>query len=241
MDQTVNNDNYRPRSTHPPRIVLVEPQTLLRAGLSALLQLDREYEVVGEAESVDAAMQIIEGCSPDLVITDIELRGQSALPLLTWLERTYPDLGVLVLSESPAQDKVQAALAAGAKGFLLKDATKSELMRGIHSVLAGKEFVSSEVAARVLTGLFGRQKRAQTGRARPLLTARERQILKMIALAETTKSIASQLNLSVKTVEKHRANLMKKLDLKNSAAVTLYAVRHGMVPIDEARDGAPAP
>jgi DNA-binding NarL/FixJ family response regulator len=241
LDQTANNDNNRLHSTRSSRIVLVEPQTLLRAGLNALLQLDREYEVVGEAESVDAAMQIIEGCSPDLVVTDIELRGQCALPLLAWLERTYPEVGVLVLSDTPAQDKVQAALAAGAEGYILKDATKSELMRSIRSVLSGKEFVSSEVAARALTRLFGRQKRAQPGRARPLLTTRERQILKMIALAETTKSIASQLNLSVKTVEKHRANLMKKLDLKNSAAVTLYAVRHGMVPIDKTRDGSPAP
>jgi DNA-binding NarL/FixJ family response regulator len=240
LDQTADNDKNRPRSKSPSRIVLVDPQTLLRAGLSALLQIDREYEVVGEAESVDAAMRVIDSCAPDLVVTDIELRGQSAFPLLAWLERAHPEVPVLVLSDSPAQDKVQGAIAAGAEGYILKDATKSELMRGIRSVLSGKEYVSSEVATRALTGLFGRQKRAPTGRARPLLTARERQILKMIALAETTKSIAAQLNLSVKTVEKHRANLMKKLDLKNSAAVTLYAVRHGLVPIERSRDGSPA-
>jgi len=238
LDQTVYKENKSRPSKIAPRIVLVDNQTLLRDGLSALLHANSDHEVVGAAEFVAAARQVIDASLPDLVITDFELGGESALSLISWIENAHPNIKVLVLSASAAEENVRAALAAGAEGYILKDATTNELMRAIRSILAGKEFVSSEVATRVLTGLFGHRKRINSGRARPLLTARERQILKMIALADSTKAIAAQLNLSVKTVEKHRANLMKKLDLKNSAAVTLYAVRHGLIPIDSTKDSA---
>ena len=238
LDQTAYNDNKSRPLKIAPRIVLVDNQTLLRDGLSALLHANRDHEVVGAAEFVAAARQIIDAARPDLVITDFELGGESALPLISWIERSHPDIKVLVLSANSSEENVRAALGAGAEGYILKDATTNELMRAIRSILAGKEYVSSEVATRVLTGLFGHKKRVHTGRARPLLTARERQILKMIALADSTKAIAAQLNLSVKTVEKHRANLMKKLDLKNSAAVTLYAVRHGLIPIENSSENA---
>jgi DNA-binding NarL/FixJ family response regulator len=142
-----------------------------------------------------------------------------------------PDVRVLVLTAHFTDEHVRAALAKGADGYILKDASRSELLEGVRTVLRGRQFFSSPVASRVVSGYLGQNE--PTLSSGPVqITEREKEVLKLIAMAHSTKRIAARLNLSVKTVEKHRSNLMRKLELHNTAAVTLYAIRHKLVPAD---------
>lgn len=213
------------------RVLLVEDHAILREGLRALLALEPDFEIVGEASSANTARSLAEAKRPDVVIMDIALPGESGLQLLPSLKQRLPETRVLVLTAHWTDEYVRTALEAGADGYILKDASRSELIAGIRAVLDGRRYFSSAVTNRMVAGYLGG---ASTPRRPPgvAVTAREQEVLKLIALANSTKAIAGKLNLSVKTVEKHRSNLMRKLGLQNMAAVTLYAVKHKLIPVD---------
>jgi DNA-binding NarL/FixJ family response regulator len=211
------------------RIFLIDDHVILREGLRALLQLEPQFEVVGEALSVPEAMRVVETSRPDLVITDIALPGDSGLSIIPLLKERLPNAVVIVLTAHCTDEYVHAALKVGASGYILKDATREELLEGIRSALDGRQYLSAAVTRHVISGYLDKR---EPSRPKVPVTLREREVLKLIALGHSTKHIAMRLNLSVKTVEKHRSNLMRKLDLQNSAAVTLYAVRQKLVPID---------
>jgi DNA-binding NarL/FixJ family response regulator len=135
---------------------------------------------------------------------------------------------VLVLTAYCTDEYIRAALKAGADGYVLKDASRVELLQAIRAVVAGQKYFSEPVSARVLSGYLGRG--APASEPYPRITEREREVLTRIALGDSNKRVALALRLSIKTVEKHRANLMRKLELHNTAAVTLFAVRNGLVP-----------
>jgi len=211
-------------------VLLVEDHVILREGLRALLNLEPDLEVVGEADSIAQARSIFETQRPQLVLTDIALPGGSGLSLIATLKDLMPTVHVLVLSAHCTDEYVRAALELGADGYILKDASRAELLEGIRAVLDGRQYFSSAVTSRVVAGFLG--KRLPPARSEDSLTEREKEVLKLIAMAYSTKRIALRLKLSVKTVEKHRSNLMRKLNLQNIAAVTMYAVRHNLVPVD---------
>jgi DNA-binding NarL/FixJ family response regulator len=212
------------------RVLLIEDHVILREGLRALLDLEPDLEVVGEAESVVQGRAVADATRPGLVITDIALPGESGLSIIPSLKDELPGVRVLVLTAHCTDEYVRAALEMGADGYILKDASRSELLEGIRAVLDGRQYFSAAVTHHVVSGYLGR--REAKPRQEVPVTAREKEVLKLIALAYSTKRIALRLKLSVKTVEKHRSNLMRKLELQNTAAVTLYAVRHKLVPID---------
>jgi len=139
---------------------------------------------------------------------------------------------VLVLTAYCTDEYIHAALDAGADGYILKDASREELLQAIRAVIAGQKYFSEPVSARLVSGYLRRNEPLTAGCAR--ITERERQVLTRVALGETNKRVALALRLSIKTVEKHRANLMRKLGLHNTAAVTLFAVRNGMLPAGDA-------
>jgi DNA-binding NarL/FixJ family response regulator len=211
------------------RIVLSEDHAILRDGIRALLDLESELEVVGEADNAAEGCRVAQRARPDLVITDIALPGGSGLNIIPDLKQALPNLRVLVLTAHFTDEHVRAALAKGADGYILKDSSRAELLEGVRMVLRGRQFFSSSVASRVVSGYLGQQEPTDVNGSMPI-TEREKEVLKLIAIAHSTKHIASKLNLSVKTVEKHRSNLMRKLDLRNTAALTLYAIRHKLVP-----------
>jgi DNA-binding NarL/FixJ family response regulator len=211
------------------RIVLIEDHAILREGLRALLELEPEFQVVGEAECAGQGKELAIAVRPHLVITDIALPGEMGLTIIPALKSQLPQVRVLVLSAHCTDEYVRAALQMGADGYILKDASRSELLAGIRAVLDGRQYFSSAVTNRVVAGYLGKTERVS---AEMPITQREKEVLRLIAMAYSTKRIAMRLNLSVKTVEKHRSNLMRKLDVQNTAAVTLYAVRHNLVPVD---------
>lgn len=214
-------------------IVLIEDHAILREGLRALLELEADLEVVGEAGNGADGIRVVRQLRPQLVITDIALPGGSGLRTIAELRGADPELQVMVLTAHCTDEYIRAALHAGAAGYILKDATRGDLIRGVRAVLAGQQYLSAPVSSRVVSGYLnghgGRHADDPSG-----ITEREREVLRLIALGDSNKRIALVLNLSVKTIEKHRANLMRKLSLHNAAAVTLYAVKAGVLTSDEA-------
>jgi DNA-binding NarL/FixJ family response regulator len=216
------------------RIVLIEDHAILRDGLRALLEMEPELQVVGEAGSAAEGARVARTCSPTLVITDLAMPGGLGLRVIEELRAACPQVRVLVLTAYCTDEYIHAALNAGADGYVLKDASRAELMHAVRAVITGQKYFSDPVSARLVSSYLRRNEPATAGS--PRITERERQVLTRVALGETNKRVALALRLSIKTIEKHRANLMRKLDLHNTAAVTLFAVRHGMLSANDTEE-----
>ncbi|HYL01789.1 MAG TPA: response regulator transcription factor [Steroidobacteraceae bacterium] len=211
----------------PTRIVLVEDHAILRDGLRALIELEPDLQVVGEAASGAEGVRVAQNTHPDLIITDLAMQGGSGLGSIYTLRTACPNVKVMVLTAYCTDEYIRAALGAGADGYVLKDASRAELLQAVRAVLTGQKYFSEPVSERLVSGYLGRNGQADPC---PRITEREREVLTLIALGESNKRVALALRLSIKTVEKHRANLMRKLELHNTAAVTLFAVRNGLLP-----------
>ncbi len=211
------------------RILIVEDHALLRAGLKALLSGDTDIEIVGEAENGRDAVRLTGTLDPDLVLTDLSMAGMNGIESIVDIKRYYPDVRVLVLTIHKTDEYIFAAMRAGANGYILKDASHDELRIAIRSVLNGKTYLSPDISAKVINGYLDTDKSSGPNSAWDTLTHREREVLKLVAEGNTNKFIADYFCLSVKTVEKHRSNLMKKLDLHNASMMTAYAIERGLV------------
>lgn len=209
-------------------VLLVEDHTILRDGIKALLDRTEEFKVVGEASDGREAIIMATRLRPELVILDISMPGMSGIDAMKEIRRLCPETRVVVLTVHSAEEYLLAALKAGAEGYVLKDASSQELLLALKNAIRDRTYLSPGVADKIIDGYLS-SKTAQ-GPKSPwdTLTERERQVLKLIAEGKTTKEIADYLYISVKTAEKHRANLMKKLDLHNTAALTAYAIERGL-------------
>jgi len=211
------------------RIFIVEDHTLLRAGLRALLSQDPDLEIVGEADNGRDAIRAIGSLAPDLVLMDLSMPGMNGIEAMLDIKRRNPETRVLVLTIHKTDEYIHESLRAGADGYILKDATHDELRVAIRSVLNGKTYLSPDISGKVIHGYLGTGKAANVASTWDTLTHREREVLKLVAEGHPNKYIADYLCLSIKTVEKHRSNLMKKLDLHNASTLTSYAIEKGLV------------
>ena len=211
------------------RVLIVEDHTLLRAGLRALLSQDPSIEIVGEADNGRDAVRAVGQLAPHLVLMDLSMPGMNGIEAITDLKRRYPETRVLVLTIHKTDEYIHEALRVGADGYLLKDATPDELRVAIHTVLNGKTYLSPDISSNVIIGYLGAGKASSASSAWETLTHREREILKLVAEGHPNKYVADYLCLSVKTVEKHRSNLMKKLNLHNASMLTAYAIEKGLI------------
>jgi DNA-binding NarL/FixJ family response regulator len=211
------------------RIVLVEDHTILREGLKALIQLEPDLEIVGEFGAVEPCLAGIRQLRPDLVVTDLELPQSSGIDLLAQIKHIVPNTRKLVLTAHNNEEYIRAALNAGADGYALKDANRAELMLAIRTVCAGRQFLCDAVAGKILSGYLSGGEARRIHVSVQGISGREREVLTRIALGDSNKVIARALTLSVKTVETHRANFMRKLNLHNAAAITLFAVHNGLM------------
>lgn len=222
------------------RILIAEDHTLLRVGLRALLAQEPDIEIVGEADNGRDAIRSISTLEPDLVLMDLTMPGTNGIEAIAEIKRRFPEIRVLVLTLHRTEEYVHQSLRAGADGYILKDATHDELRIAIRSVLNGKTYLSPDISNTVISGYLGNGKSAGVASAWETVTHRERQVLKLVAEGRPNKSIAEYLCLSVKTVEKHRSNLMKKLDLHNASMLTAFAIGKGLVVSESSPpDGAP--
>ncbi|MFZ2161172.1 MAG: response regulator transcription factor [Sideroxyarcus sp.] len=211
------------------RIVIVEDHTLLRAGLRALLAQDPDIEIVGEADNGRDAIQLIGAKSPHLVLTDLSMPGMNGIEAIVDIKRRFPEVRVLVLTVHKTDEYIHESLRAGADGYILKDASHDELRIAIRSVLNGKTYLSPDISSKVIHGYLGTDKANTPSSPWDTLTHREREVLKLVAEGHPNKFIADYFCLSIKTVEKHRSNLMKKLDLHNASMLTAYAIEKGLI------------
>jgi DNA-binding NarL/FixJ family response regulator len=213
----------------PCRILIAEDHTILREGLRALLSSEPRFDVVGEAEDGRNAVRCVETLGPDLVLMDLSMPRMSGLDAIREIKKTSPDTKIIALTVHKTEEYILTTLQAGADGYVLKDATHSELMMAIEQVLMGKRYLSPGISEKVIEGYLEGKKTLKTTSAWDSLTQREREVLKLIAEGYKNKEVADDLYISLKTVEKHRANLMKKLDLHNAAELTALAMEKGLV------------
>jgi two-component system response regulator NreC len=211
------------------RIVLAEDHTILREGLRALLTADPDFEIIGEAADGREAVRFVEKQIPDLILMDLSMPRMTGMDAIREIKKRYPQTKIIALTVHKTEEYLRTTLQAGADGYVLKDATHDELMMAIQSVLKGKTYLSPGVSGKVIEGYLEGKESQMPHSTLGLLSQREREVLKLIAEGYKNKEIAADLCISLKTVEKHRANLMKKLDLHNAAALTAYAIEQGLV------------
>jgi DNA-binding NarL/FixJ family response regulator len=220
----------------PIRIVLAEDHALVRAGFRSLLQSFSGVEVVGEANDGREALRIIETLRPQVVLMDIMMPGLNGLEATARVSKEFPGVRVIVLSMNAAEEYVLQAMRAGASGYLLKDGSIGELEQAVRAVARGEKFLSSAVSKHVIAGYVQRTWETSPSSDAPgslgsmdKLTPRQREILQLIAEGNTTKEIAKKLEISVKTVESHRMQLMERLDIHDIAGLVRYSIRVGLV------------
>jgi DNA-binding NarL/FixJ family response regulator len=211
------------------QLFIVEDHRLFREGLKAMLSPIPEYEIIGEAEDGLEAVRLIKNQKPDLVLLDLSMPRMNGFSVLREIKGSIPEVKILVLSIHESDQYVLQAFEAMADGYAIKDSSREELRIAIRSVLEGKKYISPGVAGNVLEGYLDGRKTLKRKSALDTVTEREKQVLKLLGEGYQNKEIAGLVNISVKTVEKHRANIMAKLDLHNAAALTAFAFEHGLI------------
>lgn len=215
-----------PSSGAPIRVVLADDHALVRAGMRSLLGGMAQVEVVGEAASGEEALVLAERERPDVVLMDIAMKGMTGLDAAARIREQQPGVRVIILSMHAGEEYVLQALRAGAIGYLLKDAATGELELALRSVMRGESWFSPAVSRQVVEGYV---QRVGGEPVADVLTARQREVLKLVAGGKSTKEIAFDLNLSVKTVETHRAQIMERLGIRDVAGLVRYALKTGLV------------
>lgn len=211
------------------RIVIAEDHQILRDGLKAILNASDDLKVVGEAEDGLQAIRRIQELTPDLALLDLSMPRMDGLSVIKEIKSRNPETKIVALTMHKDEEYVLEAFRSGANGYCIKTTGHDELIVAIRSVLSGKTYVSPEISDKVLEGYLETKKRFKEKTSWDTLTQREREVLKLVGEGYRNKEIADYLCISVKTVEKHRANIMQKLDLHSASALTAYAIERGLV------------
>lgn len=214
------------------RVLLVDDHAIERQGVRSLLDAQPDIRVVGEAGDGLEALPLVSQCHPDVVITETIMPRMNGLELTGQLLRRYPDLKVLVLTRNERDDCVLRLVQAGAGGYLLKTVDRTELLSAIRAVMHGGRVLQPAALDCVLEDYLHRVREPSSPRYAVELTAREREVLKLIAEGNTNQDIADLLTLSRKTVETHRSNIMDKLGMHKVTDLVRYAIREGLVGLD---------
>jgi two-component system, NarL family, response regulator NreC len=207
------------------RIVVVDDHAVVRSGLRLLLGAEEDMEVVGDAGNVHDAVFEVRAAKPDVVLLDVTMPGESGIDGLPKLLHEAPGARVLMLSMQDDPSYVREAFAAGARGYVLKEAIDAEVVAAVREVAAGNRYVHPALGARMVAA----DAAAQAAVAADPLSDREREVLRLLALGHTNQEIAKQLYISVRTAETHRAHIMRKLQLSTRAELVRYAIEHGQL------------
>jgi two-component system, NarL family, response regulator NreC len=207
------------------RIVIVDDHAVVRSGLKLLLDGQADLEVVGEAGDARTAVFEVRAQKPDVILMDVVMPTGSGIEATPEVLKEAPDAKVLILSMQDDPAYVREAFAAGASGYVLKEAADAELVAAVREVAAGQRYVHPTLGARLVAAEADERARAEEDP----LSEREHEILRLLALGHTNQEIASQLYLSVRTVETHRAHIMQKLRISTRAELVRYALEHGVL------------
>jgi len=213
----------------PVRILIADDHTILRAGIRSLLDMVPNFEVVGEVDNGKDALIQSGQLEPDILLTDLSMPKTNGTEAIKKVKSRYPNIKILVLTVHKTEEYVHAALKAGANGYVLKDDTSDELINAVNNIVNGKTYLSPSICNEVVMGYLADPGKEKIASSIDQLTSREREVMKLIAEGYRNKDIAEYLSISLKTVEKHRSNMMKKLDLHSASGITSYAIKNGLV------------
>jgi DNA-binding NarL/FixJ family response regulator len=213
------------------RVLVCDDHTLVRSGLRRLLESEASFDVVGEAADAEQAVDGVAELQPDVLLLDVVMPGRSGIEALADLRAASSETRVLVLSMQDDPSYVRQAFAAGAHGYLLKEAADADLVQAIHDVAAGHKYVHPSLGARLAALEAEARNRAETDP----LSEREHEVLRLLALGHTNQEIATLLFISVRTAESHRARIMQKLRLSTRAELVRYALASGVLELERAR------
>lgn len=215
------------------RILLADDHTLVRSGVKSLLSAMDAVEVVAEAGDGLEAVKLAAAERPDVVLMDIAMRGLNGLEAAAQIGKQNPRVKVIILSMHDSAEYVDQALRAGVAGYVLKDAAPLELEFALQAVMRGETYLSPRVSSQVVQSLVERMPKAPVESELALLSPRQKEILKAIANGRSTKQIAFDLGVSIKTIETHRGQIMERLDIHDLAGLVRFAVRVGLVSTDK--------
>jgi DNA-binding NarL/FixJ family response regulator len=211
------------------RIVIAEDHTILRDGLRSLLESNDDFEVVGEAGDGMEAIRRINELAPDLVLLDLNMPKMDGISVIKEIKKQSHETKILALTMYKDEEFILETFKSGVNGYCIKSSSSDELLMAIRAVLAGKQYVSPDISDKVLEGYLEGRKTIKKKSSWDTLTQREREVLKLVGEGYQNKEIADYLCISPKTVEKHRANIMEKLDLHSASALTALAIEKGLV------------
>jgi DNA-binding NarL/FixJ family response regulator len=211
------------------KILIVEDNQLFREGLKSLLASNTDYELIGEANDGLEALRQVREKQPDFILLDLSMPRLSGISVIKEIKSIYPDIKILALTIHESDEFVLQAFDAGANGYCVKDSSRHELQTAIQTVLEGKTYISPQVTEQVMEGYLESSRKLKKKTDWDTITRREREILKLVAEGYKNRQIAELLHISLKTVEKHRANIMKKLDLHSASELTAYAIEKNLV------------
>jgi DNA-binding NarL/FixJ family response regulator len=211
------------------RIVIAEDHKILREGLKSMVKGIGDFEVVAEAGDGIDAIRAVEKHKPDLLLLDLSMPRMSGISVIKDLKSRFPEIKILALTIHESEDYILESFHSGLDGYCLKDANYNELLMAINHVLEGKTYLSPGIADKVLVGFLEEKKTLKLATSWDAVTQRERDVLKLVGEGYKNKEIADYLCISVKTVEKHRSNIMRKLDVHTSSGLTAIAIEKGLV------------
>lgn len=228
FEPMANNDQRTMRI----RVMIADDHAILRAGLRMLLQAEPDMEVVAEATDSQQAVDRARVYRPDVILLDISMPGVGGLEVIQTLKRELPALKVLILTMYDDPEYLRQALSAGASGYVLKRAADTELLSAIRAVYEGGTFLHPSHARLLLNGMLDRERTKGEKQPYDLLSEREREVVRLVAMGYTNQQIAERLYLSVKTVETYRSRAMEKLGLRSRAELVRYALEHNLLDIE---------
>ncbi len=215
------------------RVLLVDDHVVVRQGLKALFADEADIEVIGEASNGREALEFLAQLEPDVVLMDISMPGLNGIEATRQIQQRHPGVKVVVLSMHANEEYVFQVLQAGASGYVLKQSDSMEVLSAIRAAVAGGSFLSPPISRTVIEDYLHRAQARGRGSDTELLTAREREVLQLLAEGKSNRDIADELSISIKTVETHRANMMTKLGLSSKTELVKYALRKGWAMLDE--------
>jgi two-component system, NarL family, response regulator NreC len=213
------------------RVLLVEDHTLVRSGIRSLLDSSPEVKVVGDVKGGREAVEFCQEHRPDLVLTDVEMPALNGIETARQLHALLPELRIVMLSMHDDPQYVFESLKAGASGYVLKDAAFTELLAAIRVVMSGRRYLSPPLADLVMDDYVRRANGEATGTDLDKLSAREREILQLVAEGRSSAQVAAMIHISVRTVDTHRYNVMQKLGIHSIAGLTKFAIAHGLTSL----------
>jgi DNA-binding NarL/FixJ family response regulator len=215
------------------KVLIAEDHAILREGLRALLSKSPDLEIIGEAEDGQEAINLARQLQPHLILMDLTMPNINGTEAIRAIKRNNPDICIIVLTVHKSEEYVRATLDAGANGYVLKDDTHNDLLNAITNARKGNIYLSPGICNNVINGYLNTSfsTSAPPSSSWSQLTVREREVTKLIAEGKKSREVAKYLSVSLKTVEKHRTNLMRKLDLHNISAITKYAIENHLVEL----------